>query len=143
MIICADMIKSWLNEALNDVCEALSYADYPFLNFAGTKLLTGKETLDEIAGYFLMYGVEAVVIKAGKDGYPIKRGDMTMKVPAVAGIAAIDTVSAGDNFASDLIVALLEDKNLREYARLANATAAISVLGIGATTGVRSRKLVE
>ncbi|HAI4663818.1 TPA: sugar kinase, partial [Escherichia coli] len=84
-----------------------------------------------------------VVIKTGKDGCFIKRGDMTMKVPAVAGITAIDTIGAGDNFASGFIAALLEGKNLRECARFANATAAISVLSIGATTGVKNRKLVE
>lgn len=114
MIICADMIKPRLNE-----------------------------TLDEIADCFLACGVKTVVIKTGKDGCFIKRGDMTMKVPAVAGITAIDTIGAGDNFASGFIAALLEGKNLRECARFANATAAISVLSVGATTGVKNRKLVE
>ncbi|HGW8259177.1 TPA: sugar kinase, partial [Escherichia coli] len=98
MIICADMIKPRLNETLNDICEALSYVDYLFPNFAEAKLLTGKETLDEIADCFLACGVKTVVIKTGKDGCFIKRGDMTMKVPAVAGITAIDTIGAGDNF---------------------------------------------
>lgn len=51
-----------------------------------------------------------MVIKTGKDGCFIKRGDMTMKVPAVAGITAIDTIGAGDNFASGFIAALLEGK---------------------------------
>ncbi len=110
---------------------------------AEAKLLTGKETLDEIADCFLACGVKTVVIKTGKDGCFIKRGDMTMKVPAVAGITAIDTIGAGDNFASGFIAALLEGKNLRECARFANATAAISVLSVGATTGVKNRKLVE
>ena len=64
-------------------------------------------------------------------------------VTEVAGITAIDTIGAGDNFASGFIAALLEGKNLRECARFANATAAISVLSIGATTGVKNRKLVE
>lgn len=114
MIICADMIKPRLNE-----------------------------TLDEIADCFLACGVKTVVIKTGKDGCFIKRDDMTMKVPAVAGITAIDTIGAGDNFASGFIAALLEGKNLRECARFANATAAISVLSVGATTGVKNRKLVE
>ncbi|MGM4901360.1 carbohydrate kinase family protein, partial [Escherichia coli] len=114
-----------------------------FPNYAEAKLLTGKETLDEIADCFLACGVKTVVIKTGKDGCFIKRGDMTMKVPAVAGITAIDTIGAGDNFASGFIAALLEGKNLRECARFANATAAISVLSVGATTGVKNRKLVE
>ncbi|MBB9726896.1 carbohydrate kinase family protein [Escherichia coli] len=143
MIICADMIKPRLNETLDDICEALSYVDYLFPNFAEAKLLTGKETLDEIADCFLACGVKTVVIKTGKDGCFIKRGDMTMKVLAVAGITAIDTIGAGDNFASGFIAALLEGKNLRECARFANATAAISVLSVGATTGVKNRKLVE
>ncbi len=98
-----------------------------FLILPRQKLLTGKETLDEIADCFLACGVKTVVIKTGKDGCFIKRGDMTMKVPAVAGITAIDTIGAGDNFASGFIAALLEGKNLRECARFANATAAISV----------------
>ena len=97
----------------------------------------------QIADCFLACGVKTVVIKTGKDGCFIKRGDMTMKVPAVAGITAIDTIGAGDNFASGFIAALLEGKNLRECARFANATAAISVLSVGATTGVKNRKLVE
>lgn len=138
MIICADMIKPRLNETLDDICEALSYVDYLFPNYAEAKLLTGKETLDEIADCFLACGVKTVVIKTGKDGCFIKRGDMTMKVPAVAGITAIDTIGAGDNFASGFIAALLEGKNLRECARFANATAAISVLSVGATTGVKT-----
>ncbi|MFW8062345.1 PfkB family carbohydrate kinase, partial [Klebsiella pneumoniae] len=50
---------------------------------------------------------------------------------------------AGDNFASGFISALLEGKPLRECALFANATAAISVLSVGATTGVKNRKLVE
>uniref|UniRef100_UPI0005CCF368 PfkB family carbohydrate kinase n=1 Tax=Escherichia coli TaxID=562 RepID=UPI0005CCF368 len=45
--------------------------------------------------------------------------------------------------AAGFIAALLEGKNLRECARFANATAAISVLSVGATTGVKNRKLVE
>ncbi|HAH0851363.1 TPA: sugar kinase, partial [Escherichia coli] len=112
MIICADMIKPRLNETLDDICEALSYVDYLFPNYAEAKLLTGKETLDEIADCFLACGVKTVVIKTGKDGSFIKRGDMTMMVPAVAGITAIDTIGAGDNFASGFIAALLEGKNL-------------------------------
>ncbi|ECA1803171.1 sugar kinase, partial [Salmonella enterica subsp. enterica serovar Hadar] len=47
------------------------------------------------------------------------------------------------NFASGFIAALLEGKTLRECARFANATAAISVLSVGATTGVKNRMLVE
>lgn len=143
LMICADMIKPRLNETLEDIREALGYVDYLFPNFAEAKLLTGKETLDEIADSFLNCGVKTVVIKTGKRGCFIKRADMKMAVPAVSGITAIDTIGAGDNFAAGFISALLEGKPLCECALFANATAAISVLSVGATTGVKNRKLVE
>lgn len=76
----------------------------------------------------------------GKDGCFIKRRHDDEGAVAVCGITAIDTIGAGDNFASGFIAALLEGKNLRECARFANATAAISVLSVGATTGVKNRK---
>ncbi|ECG8589034.1 carbohydrate kinase family protein [Salmonella enterica subsp. salamae] len=143
LIICADMIKPRLNETLNDIREALSFVDYLFPNYEEAKVLTGKETLNDIADCFLQCGVKTVVIKTGKKGCFIKRSDIAMAIPAVSGITAIDTIGAGDNFASGFIAALLEGKTLRECARFANATAAISVLSVGATTGVKNRKLVE
>ena len=58
LIICADMIKPRLNETLEDIRHALSYVDYLFPNFEEARLLTGKETLDEIADSFLSCGVK-------------------------------------------------------------------------------------
>ncbi|ELN90298.1 putative sugar kinase, partial [Salmonella enterica subsp. enterica serovar Enteritidis str. 13183-1] len=43
----------------------------------------------------------------------------------------------------DLSPRYWREKTLRECARFANATAAISVLSVGATTGVKNRMLVE
>ncbi len=51
------MIKPRLNETLDDICEALSYVDYLFPNYAEAKLLTGKVDMDEIADCFLACGV--------------------------------------------------------------------------------------
>jgi sugar/nucleoside kinase (ribokinase family) len=143
LIICADMIKPRLNETLEDIREALSYVDYLFPNFEEAKQLTGKTSLDEIADSFLQCGVKTVVIKTGKQGCFIKNHETRMAVPAVSGITAIDTIGAGDNFASGFISALLEGKTLRDCALFANVTAAISVLSVGATTGVKNRMLVE
>lgn len=143
LIICADMIKPRLNETLEDIRDALSYVDYLFPNIDEAKLLTGKVTLDEIANTFLNCGVKTVVIKMGSKGCFIKCGDFRREVSAVSGITAVDTIGAGDNFASGFISALLEDKPLLDCALFANATAAISVLSVGATEGVKNRKLVE
>lgn len=143
LIICADMIKPRCGETLADIREALGYVDFLFPNYEEAKLLTGETSLDGIADSFLSCGVKTVVIKTGKKGCFIKNSTTRLDVPAVKGITAIDTIGAGDNFASGFICGLLEDKSLRDCALFANATAAISVLSVGATTGVKNRQLVE
>jgi sugar/nucleoside kinase (ribokinase family) len=143
MIICADMIKARLGETLEDIREALSYVDYFFPNYDEACLLTGKTDLEEIADCFLECGIKNVVIKIGKRGCYIKNAHETLEVPACKGIKAIDTIGAGDNFASGFIAAILEGKNIKECAQYANVTAAISVQSVGATTGVVDRAQVD
>lgn len=142
LIICADMIKPRLNETLDDIQHALSYVDYLFPNYAEACGLTGETSLTAIADRFLRCGVKTVVIKQGSQGCFIKNTHGTLTIPAMQGIRAIDTIGAGDNFASGFISGLLEHKTLVECARFAHATAAISVQSVGATTGVKSRAQV-
>ena len=66
-----------------------------------------------------------------------------MIVPACKGVTAIDTIGAGDNFASGFIAGLLQGKDIRECGIYANCTAAIAVQYPGATAGVQSRDMVE
>lgn len=144
MIICADMIKARLGETLDDISEALGYVDYFFPNYDEACLMTGETELEKVADKFLATGLKTVVIKTGKKGCYIKQHDGTeLEVPAMKGITAIDTIGAGDNFASGFITAILEGKSLKECAEFANVTASISVQSIGATTGVQNRAQVE
>lgn len=144
MIVCADMIKARLGETLDDIREALSYVDYFFPNYEEACMMTGESELEKIADRFLSCGLKYVVIKTGKQGCYVKGYDgNVLEVPAVPGIRAIDTIGAGDNFASGFISSLLEGKSLKECAEFANVTASVSVQSIGATTGVRNREQVE
>lgn len=143
MIICADMIKPRFSEKLEDIGEALGYIDYFFPNYDEACLLSGEKDLDAIADSFLRYGVKHVIIKTGKEGCFIKTKEKSMKVPAISGIKAIDTIGAGDNFAAGFITALLDGKELINCAQFANAAASIAVQSPGATTGVMNKKQVE
>ncbi|WP_238948557.1 sugar kinase [Clostridium sp. YIM B02569] len=143
MIICADMIKARLCETLEDIGEALSYVDYFFPNYDEASIITGKTDINEIADIFLGCGVKNVVIKTGKKGCYIKNNKQTLEIPACKNIKAIDTIGAGDNFASGFITGILDGKTLKECAEFANVTAAISVQSVGATTGVQNREQVE
>ncbi|HJC50739.1 MAG TPA: sugar kinase [Candidatus Anaerostipes avistercoris] len=143
MIICADMIKPRLGETLDDIREALSYVDYFFPNFEEACLMTGETEEEKVADVLFGCGVKNVIMKIGKRGCYIRNADGAMIVPAAKGITAIDTIGAGDNFASGFITGLLDGKDLRECGIYANCTAAVSVQYVGATTGVQNRQMVE
>ena len=140
MCICADMIKPRLGETLDDIAEALSYIDYYFPNHDEAELMTGETEIGKVADRLLSYGIGHVVIKIGKQGVFIKGQDGTeMIVPAMKGITPVDTIGAGDNFASGFITGLLEGKSLKECGEYGNVTASIAIRSIGATTGVTGR----
>lgn len=143
MIISADMIKPRLGETLDDIKEALSYVDYFFPNFDEACLMTGETEEEKVADVLYGCGVKNVIMKIGKRGCYIRNADGAMIVPAAKGITAIDTIGAGDNFASGFIAALLDGKEIRECGVYANCTAAVSVQYVGATTGVQHKKMVE
>lgn len=143
MTICADMIKPRLNETLDDIREALSYVDYFFPNIDEACLMTGKDNVEDVAEVLFGCGVKNVVVKIGKRGCYIRNAQGSMIVPAAKGITAIDTIGAGDNFASGFISAILQGKDVRECGIYANCTAAVSVQYVGATTGVKNKEMVE
>lgn len=144
MIITADMIKPRLSETFDDIAEALSYVDYFFPNCDEARLMTGEDDINLVAKKILAYGVQNVIIKIGKRGVYIASQDgAQMIVPAMRGITAIDTIGAGDNFASGFITGLLENKSLAECGAYGNVAASLAITSIGATTGVRSRKLFD
>lgn len=145
MIICADMVKSRLGETLNDIAEALSYVDYFFPNYEEAAEITNEHDTDKIADTFLAMGVKNVIVKIGKEGCYIKNKEIAKIVPAFKKDPSvkIDTIGAGDNFASGFIAELLNEKSFEECAYFGNAVAAVSIESLGATAGVKSREQVE
>lgn len=143
MTITADMIMPRLGETLDDIKEALGYVDYFFPNFDEACLLTNETEELKVAEKLFNCGVKNVVMKIGKRGCFIRNNDGIMIVPACKGITAIDTIGAGDNFASGFIAALLWGKDIYECGVYANCTAAISVQHPGATSGVQNKQMVE
>lgn len=142
MIITADMIKPRLGETFDDIAEALSYVDYFFPNNDEARMMTGEQDIPRVADKILAYDVKHVIVKIGKQGAYIKgRDGAELTVPAMKGITAIDTIGAGDNFASGFIVGLLEGKSLKECGEYGNVAASLAITSIGATTGVKSRAL--
>ena len=130
-------------DKLEDITEALSYVDYFFPNFEEASEMTGETDEAKVADKLYACGVKNVIMKIGKRGCYIRNADGAMIVPACKGVTAIDTIGAGDNFASGFITGLLEGKDIRECAIYANCTAAVSVQYVGATGGVTDKAIVD
>lgn len=143
MMITADMIFPRFKETLKDVSEALSYVDYFFPNHDEACLITGEREPSKAAEKLYACGVKNVVMKLGKQGCLIRNADGEAIIPACKGIVAIDTIGAGDNFASGFIAGLLRGDPIKDCAVYAHCTAAVSVQHVGATAGVQNRQAVE
>ncbi|NUL37946.1 sugar kinase [Kosakonia sacchari] len=103
-------------------------------------ILTGENTPEGIADFYLQRGVKAVVIKTGADGAWFKTA--SGKQGAVAPVKVenvVDTVGAGDGFAVGVISALLEGKTMPEAVRRGNAIGALAIQVPGDSEGLPTR----
>ena len=139
LIICADMVAAKNNETLDDIAEALKFIDYFFPNYDEGKVLTNQEEPEKIADVLLDYGVKNVVLKIGRNGCIVKNHNECFVVPVYPNVKAVDSTGAGDNFASAFISGLLEGKNIRTCAAMANCAASIAIESVGATQGLIDR----
>ena len=90
--------------------------DIVFANEEEAKSFTGKEPLEalhEIAGM-----CELAIVKVGKQGSYIKRGDEVIKVGTVKA-NAIDTTGAGDSYAAGFFYGLTHNYDLETCGRIA------------------------
>ena len=95
--------------------------------------------LEEGARALLRRGTGAVIATLGIAGCRLWRGDGgSVAVPGWRMEAVVDTVGAGDTFTGSLAAALARGETLEDAMRCANAAAALSVTGRGATGGMPS-----
>lgn len=142
LTVCADMMKSRTGQRMDAIQKALSYVDYFFANHEEAAFLTRCDSRPQMAAKLMEAGVGTVVIKDGKQGCYVKGPGVELECPAYVNGAPVDTIGAGDNFAAGFIAGLLDGLAPGECARLANATAALSVAAAGSTAGVQNKQQV-
>ena len=112
-------------EVLN---KAADYANIVMPGIEEGVLLTGKDTAEEMADFYLAKGVDAVIIKDGSKGAYLKEKDKEMQL--VEGFTVervIDTVGAGDGFAAGVISGTLDGLSIEEAVRRGNAIGSLQV----------------
>lgn len=119
-------------EMVSTLNELAQGCDYVLPGVAEGRLLTGRDTLEGIADFYLERGVEAVIVKNGSEGayYKTSSGESAHSPGFHAG-SIVDTVGAGDAFSVGVLTALAENLPLSAAIRRGNAMGAIMVSSAG------------
>ncbi|WP_436857327.1 sugar kinase [Citrobacter tructae] len=135
----------WKSEA--EMVEKLNrlafQADWVLPGFKEGMILTGQQTPEGIADFYLRHGVKAVVLKTGADGAWYKTADGEKGCVAPVKVDnVVDTVGAGDGFAVGVISALLEGRSLHQAVTRGNKIGALAIQVQGDSEGLPTRDAI-
>jgi 2-dehydro-3-deoxygluconokinase len=115
-------------------------SDWVMPGLAEGRLLTGLDSPDAIADFYLRRGAGLVVIKLGPEGAFFASAARRGIVAGVPVARVVDTVGAGDGFAVGVISGLLEGLGLPDAVARGNAIGARVVQFPGDCDGLPSRE---
>lgn len=111
------------------------------------QLFSGRQDPRDIAEFYLDMGVRQVIIKLGDTGSALferdDRGELVETVVPSFVVTVVDTVGAGDGFASGAITGLLEGLDAEHLLERANAVGAIQVTSVSDSEGLPTRAELE
>lgn len=117
-------------------------ADWVLPGLAEGRLLTGLQTPEDIAAFYLARGARAVAIKLGAEGAYWHSADDSGRVPGVHVERVVDTVGAGDAFAAGLISGRLEGLGWHGAVARANWVGAQAIQVVGDMDGLPRRSML-
>jgi len=127
-------------EVMRETINGLAFrADWVLPGIEEGKLLTGKNSPEGIARFYLDAGVSLVVIKLGAEGAYYATAQETAYVPGFPVDQVVDTVGAGDGFAAGLISGMLEGLSVQNAVRRGAWIGARAVQVLGDTEGLPTR----
>lgn len=111
------------------------------------QLFSGLREPRDIADYYLNMGVKKVIIKLGDVGSVLferaENGERMETVVPSFMVGVVDTVGAGDGFASGVITSLLEGVDNEHLLERANAVGAIQVTSVSDSEGLPTAEELE
>ncbi|MFJ7511608.1 sugar kinase [Peribacillus simplex] len=127
-----------------DCINQLAYiCDFFLPGMTEAEVLTGLQTPEEVAEFYLNKGVKMIVIKLGEEGAYYKNANEEGYIKGFVPEKVVDTVGAGDGFAVGVISGLLEGKSTMEIVTRGNAIGALQVMSPGDMDGMPSRKKLQ
>jgi 2-dehydro-3-deoxygluconokinase len=116
-----------------------SLSDWVLPGLEEGRLLTGRDSPEDIAAFYLDQGARGVVVKLGPDGAYFASATERGSADGVAVARVVDTVGAGDGFAVGVISGLLEGLGLAGAAARGNTIGARVVQFPGDCDGLPTR----
>lgn len=121
-------LKMWTKEEANSYIEKiLPYVDIILVGDEEIEILLGDTSIENAIKTFRSYGIGKVVVKKGAKGAVGSDGNSIYEVEAIKPKALVDTVGAGDGFASGFLTALCKDKSFEECVEFGNAVGSLVV----------------
>jgi 2-dehydro-3-deoxygluconokinase len=106
-------------------------------SFEEAQKYTGKDTPEEIADFYLSFGLEAAMIKLGANGVYVKNAREAYHIPAHK-VTPVDTTGAGDASCAGFLYGYLQGWDLLRCGRLANAVGGLTVQHMGGAEAIES-----
>jgi 2-dehydro-3-deoxygluconokinase len=114
-------------------------SDWVLPGLAEGRLLTGRDSPQDIAAFYLDRGARAVVVKLGAAGAYFASATEQGRGAGITVDRVVDTVGAGDGFAVGVVSGLLEGLTLADAAARGNAIGARVVQFPGDCDGLPTR----
>ncbi len=124
---------------INDLAR---YADWVLPGLNEGRLLTGQDSAEGIAEFYLNRGARYVAVKNGAQGAALFTVDGRWDEPVIP-VHAIDTVGAGDGFAAGLISAHLHGFGPKDALRRAVTVGALATTSDGDMDGLPTRNQLD
>lgn len=103
-------------------------------------ILTGSDDPATIANFYQELGINQVVVKLGPDGAYARDGADSKIIPGYTVEEVVDTVGAGDGFATGIVSGLMEELPFDEAVMRGNAIGSIQVQHISDNEALPTRE---
>ena len=132
--------KAVMVETLNDMAR---FADIILPGIEEGLTLMGSDNPTRIADYYQGLGARQVVVKIGPEGAYARDEESSAMIPGFKVETVVDTVGAGDGFATGVISGVIEGLPLTEAVRRGNAIGSIQVQHSSDNEGLPTREELE
>jgi len=123
----------WINELA-------TLADIVLPGLEEGLILTGFSDPAEIADFYQNLGIKQVVVKLGSEGAYLRDGEKSQTIPGFTVETIVDTVGAGDGFATGVISGIIEGLSLPDAVVRGNAIGSMQVQHISDNEALPTRE---